>query len=101
MRQGRFQSWMMRNSPGSSKNGVMSSTITTSRSRKRAVPRRPYFCTRSSLKVVSLVQPRSGLPGGRSSGGIGRHSTSARTPSPRSVRHTKRKSPRRCRRTIA
>ena len=38
IRQGRFQSWMIRNSPGSSKKGVMSSTITTSRSRNSAVP---------------------------------------------------------------
>lgn len=41
MRHGRFQSWMMRNSPGASKKGMMSPTITTSRSRKSAVPFRP------------------------------------------------------------
>ena len=53
----------------------MSPTITTSRSRNSAVPRRPC---RSASKVVSFFQPRFGPPSGRSSGGIGRHCTSGR-----------------------
>ena len=66
--------------------------MTTSTSRNNAVPRRPC---RSLVNVVSLVQPRSGMPGGRSSEGMGRHSTSGRTPSRRvTLRATRSADPR-------
>ena len=62
MRQGRFQSWMIRNSPGCSKNGSIESTMTMSRSSNSAVPCRPC---RSALEHGELGPAALGVPGGQ------------------------------------
>src|SRR6218665_869986 len=60
---------MIRNSPGWVKNSSSPAVMTTSTSRNKAVPCSPC---RSALKVSSLFQPRSGMPAGSASGGMGR-----------------------------